>query len=137
MGNKDLKREIDKVPHLAFKYLGSRPPDHMINLPLPKNTFQIVNTDNGAGDHWVVFINKDNIHYFGDSSGTHIDDYFVFNDCCKKQVVHICHSPIQQTEGVCGLFCIYFAHLVFSKRLYVKNISEFNMFKFVNSWLRM
>ena len=134
MDNFDLLKFVNKIPHLKSKYMGSFPPDSMYTS-LPNNTFQIVNTQMGFGEHWVVFINKNGVHFFGDSNGWHIDDYFHFNDKYKHKLVHITHDPVQQTDDVCGPYCVYFAHLAFQNQLKPKNLHEFFMLRFANKYM--
>jgi hypothetical protein len=143
MDNKDLQRTIDKIPGLKFKYCGSSPPDFML-LKLPTNTFQIVNTDMGEGEHWVVFINCNNKYWFGDSLGKNVSQYrhLKYNLRKKKRrIYHITKKPVQTSPDACGLFCIYFAYLVLNGLLWKNNneedhlLSETFMQRFVNKFI--
>ena len=137
MDNVQLHRIIQRLPRLREKYLGCFPPEFMINS-LPINTFQIVRVEGGPNmGHFVVFINRNGVHYFGDASGTHIDDYFEFNDRYKRKVVHSTHKQLQSNDYMCAWWCIYFAHLAFHGLIKVKDINYNSMHRFVGAHMNL
>ena len=137
MNNVQLHRIIQRLPRLREKYLGCFPTEFMINS-LPYNTFQIVKVDSGPYiGHFVIFINRNGVHYFGDSSGTNIDDYFEFNDRYKHKVVHITHKQLQAYDYMCAWWCIYFAHLAYNGLIKLKDINYISMHRFASSHMNL
>lgn len=130
MDNEALSKVIRQIPSLRFKYLGSCSPRELKQSPppkLPNNTFQIVNTSNGSGEHWIVFINRNGKHYFGDSLGRQLKSYktLFLNETMSGAATTttttmtpvynpLVNHQVQKTEGLCGLFCIYFAYCVYN-----------------------
>ena len=83
---------------------------------LTNNSFYIVNTDlsNEEGMHWVVFVNKKHNLNFGDSMGNPMIYYKNIKINKNILIHHISNQRIQREE-LCGLYCIYFAYLLFSQ----------------------
>ena len=128
---------INKCKHLKHKFLGIYAADNY-PLNLKENTFIIVNSDksNQLGTHWLLLCNRDNKYLFGDPLGLpityypHICDRLSFADF---ELVEIIKSPLQKLDSnLCGLFCIYIAHYVFSAYFpLIPYISETELSRFV------
>ena len=103
---------------------------------MPKNSFQIVNTGNGVGQHWITFAkDKHGKLHFGDSMGNSLSTYPLLRKYNKQTFNKFIKSQVQQTPDLCGLFAIYFAFLILQERnTSSKNMSEHELFRFVNKY---
>lgn len=142
MDNEGLLSIITKIPELNFRYLGSFSASNLIPIhEMPKHTFQIVNTVDGIGKHWVVFIKAgiEDIVYFGDSLGRFIDDYAQIRDALQKNnksnIIYLNFSAPQQADNLCGFYCIYFAYLYYKKFFYECLISDYEVVKFISRYI--
>ena len=110
---------INKCKHLKYKFQGVYAAD---NFPLnfKENTFIIVNSDksNQLGTHWLLLCKRSNKILFGDPLGLpttyypYICDRLSYTDLGVNEIIK---SPLQKTDSsLCGLYCIYIAHYVFS-----------------------
>ena len=93
------------------------------------NSFIIVNasTSDNAGTHWLLLCVKNKNLIFADPLGQPI---LFYKDVYRRLVstqgdVQLCqvleNQPIQSRDSkLCGLFCIYIAHLIFSFQPIVK-----------------
>ena len=95
------------------------------NFPkiLQPNSFIKVNasTSDNPGTHWLLLCVKNKNLIFADPLGQHI---LFYKDVYRRLVstqgdVQLCqvleNQPIQNRDSkLCGLFCIYIAHLIFS-----------------------
>ena len=121
---------INKCKHLKHKFLGIYAADNY-PLNLKENTFIIVNSDksNQLGTHWLLLClpitNRLPITYY-----PHICDRLSFADF---GVIEIIKNPLQKLDSnLCGLFCIYIAHYLFSAYYpTIPYISETELWRFV------
>ena len=110
---------IQQCPHLKFKFQGVYAADNF-PLKLPINSFVIVNTAkaNEYGSHWVLLAKNSVDHtLFSDPLGFHIRRYRSLQQRLSYMVEPIIQYsfPLQPfTSNLCGLYCIYIAHVVFS-----------------------
>ena len=143
MDNEVLLSFIQKIPKLAKLYCGSVPPDRN-QTNLKPNSFQIVNTDLGYGEHWVVFIcDAKGNHYFGDSLGQSLSSYK--NLKYSKPTIQIVNQPsgVQDHPEVCGVFAVYFAYLVLITGQVTPNkkqdmlLTEPYLFRFISRYIHL
>ena len=111
MDEDDINDFIQKCRKLKYKFCGVFAAN---NFPqkLPKNSFLIVNASpsNSPGTHWLLLCNRNNR-----------DLYHRLSDTTAQICQFFEHQPIQsQNSELCGLFCIYIAHVVSSERQIVK-----------------
>ena len=118
MDNVQIAKIISQIGVLKHKFCGSFPAD-LVPSTLPKNSFCIINSDvsSQSGTHWIVLVNKHGKLYFGDSLGQRMSSYKNILFHPKERVKHIAVGKIQN-EQICGLYCIYFAYIMFA------NVSE-------------
>ena len=124
MDEDDINDLIQKCRKLKYKFRGVFAAN---NFPqkLRKNSFLIVNASpsNSPGTHWLLLCNRSNKMIFADPLGQSIFDYReLYRRISDAQICQFLeHEPIQsQNSELCGLFCIYIAHVIFSKRQIVK-----------------
>ena len=111
MDSAALLQVISKIPALKNRYLGCFDPDTYI-FPLPKDTFQIVNTTTDIDGHWITLIRLSNgFHYFGDSlKATSLNQYprlFTRLPEQMKTTTTLClplDTSIKQVDSLCGLY---------------------------------
>lgn len=143
-----LSTLINKSRHLKYKFGGVYPADKFPIL-LPLNTFVIVNseTSTSIGRHWIVWGNVKGDYVFADPLA--LDLYTHYPNIAKRistatatmkidQVLNDNSKlPLQsQDSSLCGLYCIYIAHFLFSS--YFPNISyitETDLLRFVKHLL--
>ena len=108
------------------------------NFPskLKSNTFLIVNASKSRspGTHWLLICKTSNHLLFADPLGRSLSSYKnIYQRIAKNNVqFHQCleNQPIQsQNSELCGLFCIFIAHLIFDNRQIV-NCSDFYLILF-------
>ena len=113
---------------LKHKFLGVFAANKFPKI-LQTNSFIIVNasTSDNAGTHWLLLCVKNKKLIFADPLGQPI---LIYKDVYRRLVsiqgdVQLCqvleNQPIQSRDSkLCGLFCVYFAHFIFSFRPNVK-----------------
>ena len=128
MNEDEVNDSKQRCKLLKHKFLGVFAANNFPKILQP-NSFLIVNasTSDNAGTHWLLlcFNNKNLI--FADPLGQPILFYKVVyrrlvsthGDVQLCQVLE--NQPIQSRDSeLCGLFCIYIAHLIFSFQPIVK-----------------
>lgn len=132
---------INKCKHLKFKFSGVYAAD---NFPttLESNTFVIVNSDeaDAPGTHWLLYCNRDGVFAFGDPLGLPLTYYTKIHKrlrSAKLNVLELVNHQLQRpTSNLCGLYCIYIAHYVFSFQFpLIPMISEDELLRFVKHTL--
>ena len=118
MDNYQLLKVISVFGHLKYRYLGSFPSD-LVPERIPNGMFCIVNIDRSdqGGTHWILFANKDGRVFFGDSMGKALNDYpnIHFDSSTARSIIPLVSVGQQLQYGsYCGLYCIYFAHVLYS-----------------------
>ena len=108
------------------------------NFPqkLHKNSFLTVNASpsNNPGTHWLLLCNGNNKIIYADplrqSIFAYRDLYHRLSDTNAQICQFLENQPIQsQNSELCGLFCIYIAHVIFSERQTVK-INDVQLLRF-------
>ena len=126
MDEDDINDPIQKCRKLKYKFFGVFAAN---NFPpkFPRNSFLIVNASpsNNPGTHWLLLCNRNKKIIFADPLGQSIiayrDLYRRLSDTNAQICQFLEHQPIQsQNSELCGLFCNYFPHVIFSKRQIVK-----------------
>jgi hypothetical protein len=135
-----LSRMIKQCKHLKFKFDGIFASDNFRRLG-HKNSFQIINEkpSDHPGTHWVLLAKKNGKIIFADPLGYSITDYRqIFARCSKFYTnINVFSYAIQPMyTNDCGLYCIYIAHVIFSKQ-YPKNvyISTHGLTQFVTHFI--
>ena len=135
MDEDDINDLIQKCRKLKYKFRGVLAAN---NFPqkIRKNSFLIVNTSpsNSPGTHWLLPCNRIDKMIFADPLGQSIIVYRELYRRLSDSNAQICqfleHEPIQsQNSELCGLFCIYIAHVIFSVRQIVK-INDIQLLRF-------
>ena len=107
---------------------------------LVKNSFQIVNASGSQsyGTHWTLLcMSSEGKIIFADPLGFEVQIYQkIFRRCLTMYdtVNDYCTHPIQPlSSNACGLYCLYYAHAIFSSKKYpyVVFISEVDLKRFV------
>ena len=110
---------VNKCKHLKYKFAGVYSAD-TFPIILDRNTFVVVNSDNSNedGTHWLLYCNREDEYCFGDPLGQSLHLYRkifkrlnLANFKIKELVEHQLQKP---TSNLCGLYCVYIAHYVFS-----------------------
>ena len=141
MDSAALLQVISKIPALKYRYLGCFDPNTFI-FPMPIDTFQIVNTTTDVEGHWITLIRLSNgFHYFGDSlKATSLNQYpMLFTRLPEQKTTTTTttlflplNTSIKQVDSLCGLYCIYFAWILFDNTPKVKELYRFAIPRFGN-----
>ena len=135
MDEDDINGLIQRCQKLKHKFRGVFAAD---NFPskLKSNTFLIVNASKSQspGTHWLLICKKNNHLLFADPLGRSLSSYKnIYQRLAKNNVQFhqlLENQPIQgQNSELCGLFCIFIAHLIFDDRQIV-NCSDFQLIRF-------
>ena len=135
MDEDDISDLIQKCRKLKYKFCGVFAAN---NFPqkFPKNSFLIVNASpsNNPGTHWLLLCNRNKKIIFADPLGQSIiayrDLYRRLSDTNAQICQFLEYQPIQsQNSELCGIFCIYIAHIMFSKGQIVK-INDVQLLRF-------
>ena len=119
MDELDLLRSLTKCKHLKYRFAGVYAADNF-PLILVGNTFMIINSDKSdrEGTHWLLLCNRNGEHVFVEPLAlpmhyyNHVCERLSYADFGVKEILKL---PMQkQKSNLCGLFCIYIAHYVFS-----------------------
>ena len=86
------------------------------------------------GTHWLLICKKNDHLLFADRLGRSLSSYKnIYQRLAKNNVQFhqlLENQPIQgQNSELCGLFCIFIAHLIFDDRQIV-NCSDFQLIRF-------
>ena len=132
---------INKCKHLKYKFQRVYAADNFPST-LKENTFIIINSDksNQLGTHWLLLCNRCNKYLFGDPLGLPLTYY---PHICKRLfytdtvVTEIIKDPLQKFDStLCGFYCIYIAHYVFSAYFpSIPYISEQELLRFTNHFM--
>ena len=143
MDNSSLQAFISKIPELKYKYLGSFSAQNSIPVDgMKPNTFQIVNTSNSIGEHWVVIVKggaSGNMLYFGDSMGKRVEQYKNLQKFHKRISHQVVKRRVQVMPDLCGFYTIYIAFKIFAQfelsdyKPYL-DFTEYELIKFVNKY---
>ena len=114
-----LQQNINRIPQLKFRYLGSFPSDYVPTLD--NDTFAIINTQPSKiqGEHWIIIANFRHELYFADSLGR---KKYSFPKQHYKQMMP---APLQSHPSGCGFYTIYAAFHLFKFRQ--EELQEFMM----------
>lgn len=121
MDELQIQALINKSKLLKHRFMGVFAAD---NFPqLVKNSFQIVNASgsHSYGSHWTLMcMPMDGKVIFADPLGLELEIYqTIFRRCLTmyNAVINYCKHPIQpDSSNACGLYCIFYAHTIFSRR---------------------
>lgn len=142
MDEKQLFDFLSRCKHLKSKFFGVFAADNF-PLTLPPGTFVIMNASgaNSLGTHWMLLLNKEGTYVFVDPLGEPVESYTTV----YKRLMHK-HQSIQQiargvsaqpkTSTLCGLYCIYIAHLLFKDAKFNYTlINDYQLLKFAHHML--
>ena len=102
---------------------------------MPKASFQILNTSNNIGDHWIVIVKDyDGKMYFGDSMGRRIEKYKQLKHFHNRINCQITKVRVQQTPEICGLYAIFFAYQILNNILLT--CTEQDLWRFVHKYYK-
>ena len=137
MDEDKLNSLIQRCSELKHKFLEVYVAD---NFPtnLTDNSFIIVKISTSAsiGTHWIILSQKDKKFIFADplgqtlSSYKHLQSRIASNFNVKTVYELLRNQPIQKQNSIlCGLFCIYIAHIIFSGQK-LKKMSDIDLLRF-------
>lgn len=117
---------------LKYKFQGIFAAD---NFPLrtKSNTFCIVNaatSDIYNDGHWVLLCKKQNKLYFMNPLGLPMENYQdISKRMMKNQVIQPLRNKAIQNinSNLCGLYCIYLAHFMFTPTFYTPFINDYQL----------
>ena len=119
MESEKMFQLVNKCFHLKFKFRGVFAADQFPILE--SQSFLIVNTDSSIlpGSHWCLLCNKEDTIYYADPLGFAPENYStLYQRLCQQynKIYQIQRDkPVQTLNSqLCGLFCIYIAHAVFT-----------------------
>ena len=128
---------INKCQHLKFKFSGVYSADNF-PVTLDGNTFVIVNSDSTdqPGSHWMLYCNREGMYAFADPLGFSVNSYqriCLRLTAAKNPVRELVRYQLQRpASNLCGLYCIYIAHVVFSSYYpSIPMITENDLLRFV------
>ena len=126
MDNFALKQNINRIPLLKFRYLGSFPSDYVPTLDIDTQP------SNMQGQHWIIIANFRHELYFADSLGR--KGYRFFNNQHYKQMMP---APLQSHQSVCGFYTIYAAfHLFKFQQEEITEVHDVNVFSFISNYIK-
>ena len=137
MDELQLAALANKCKLLKFKFMGV----YAANIfpTLKNNSFQIVNASSSTsiGTHWLLFCKRGGGDIiFADPLGFKLDAYgIVYRRAIElydnvHELLHVRLQPLD--SSACGLYCLYLAHEVFSRRYpTVTYIGETDLHRFV------
>ena len=137
MDEHEISQMAKRCKHLKYKFNGVFAADNF--PPIPRNSFQVVNTSPSSdfGTHWVLFCNNSDVVVFADPLGLSILNYKHLYKKILTQYTKVfeilLNNPLQpENSNDCALYCLYVAHCIFSK-LYPKvpHISNIQLHRFV------
>lgn len=133
MDNQALREIINKISILKYKYLGSYPANF---IPKLKNqSFVIVNTEtsDSDGEHWILLANRGGNIFYADSMGLPLERYQNIQ-IPSRNITRLVWTKLQN-DSLCGLYCIYFAWIVFGRHKLEKYFNDFDLLRFIYKFL--
>ena len=105
---------LERVPELRFKYMGSYPSDKVPQLT--KYAFTIIDSvpSNDRGEHWIKIAQMEKTYYFADSMGRKRSTYSLQTKKYRQTV----HRKLQKIDDLWGFYAIYSAFLL-SRRIWI------------------
>ena len=141
MDSDEIRYLLGKCIHLKHYFYGVFAAD---NFPkLTREGFIIVNASPSqhGGSHWMVLLFHKNKVYLADPLGIRIQKYQLLYCRLLKfynEVTQILKlKPVQnQNSKLCGLFCIYIAHVMFGYEYpLMLNMNDNDLLRFANHML--
>ena len=141
MDSDEIRYLLGKCIHLKYCFYGVFAAD---NFPkLTRKGFIIVNASPAQyeGSHWMVILFHENKVYLADPLGIPIQNYQILYSRLVQfynevtQVLKL--KPVQnQNSKLCGLFCIYIAHVMFGYEYpLLLNMNDNDLLRFANHML--
>lgn len=141
MDNYFLHAAVERCRTLKYQFAGVWSSN---NFPeLKTQTFAIVNASkhNEFGTHWLLLMcTADNTILFWDSLGKDLNAYNEIYARCTKMyaIVKELLLPLQgYTSNMCGAYCIFMAHKLFSNNIddviASGNFTSYEVVEFINS----
>ena len=130
MNEDDINDLVQNCNNLKHKFIGVLAANNFPKKML-ENSFLIVNsaTAEKAGTHWLLFCQKDNQLLFADPLAHSVSSYKnVYQRFLSQEGIVQVHQLLEnhpilsKNSRLCGLFCIYFAHVLFNSQ----NIAKIN-----------
>ena len=127
MDEDDINALIQRCQKLKHKFRGVFAADNFTSKLKSRKS-------QSPGTHWLLICKKSNRLLFADPLGRSLSSYKnIYQRLTKNNVQFhqlLEHQPIQsQNSELCGLFCIFIAHLIFDNRQIV-NCSDFQLIRF-------
>ena len=131
MDNFALQQDINRIPLLKFRCLGSFPSDYVPTLD--NDTFAIINTQpsNMQGEYWITIANFKHELYFADFLGR--KGYSFFNNQHYKQMMP---ALLQSHPSVCGFYTIYAAFQLFKfQQKEITGVHDVKVLSFISNYM--
>ena len=142
LNEKQLFDHVSRCKHPKNKFFGVFAADNF-PIELPCGTFVIMNASSASslGSHWLLFLNKEGDHIFVDPLGEPLEVYTTIYTRLMRG-----HWSVQQvargisiqpkSSTLCGLYCIYIAHLLFKdSKIQYTIINDHQLLKFAHHML--
>ena len=137
MDEDNLNSLIQRCSELKYKFRGVYAADNFCNqLNRQQLHYSQYSTSASIGTHWILLCQKDQKIIFADplgqtlSSYKHLQSRIVSNFNVNTVYELLRNQPIQKQNSIlCGLFCIYIAHIIFSGQKLVK-MSDIDLLHF-------
>ena len=130
MENFALQQNINCIPLLKFRYLGSFPSDYVPTLD--NDTFAIINTQrsNMQAEHWIMIANFRHKLYFADSLGCKKYSFL------KQHYKQMMPATLESHPFVCGFYTIYAAfHLLKFRQEEITGVHDLNVLSFISNYM--
>ena len=139
--NVKIAKLINKCVHLKFLFCVVFPADSFPKLFA--DSYIVVNALKAGtiGTHWLLICKKNDKIYFADPLGNSLEFYFAVYrrlNSFYREVIQLCTlMPIQKANSkLCGLFCIYIAHVIFSNKYpYTMYMNDDDLLRFAKHML--
>ena len=138
MDNLQIIELINRCKHLKHRFRGIFLANLAFNTILKRdNTFMIVNASNSdqPGSHWLLSAQACGQICFADPLGRSLHNYpHVYKN--MRRSIHegnqiLMNKPIQSANSVlCGLYCIYVAHVIISSKFPGFKVNDHDMMRF-------
>ena len=141
MDSDEIRYLLGKSIHLKYYFYGVFAAD---NFPkLTRKSFVVVNASPAQyeGSHWMVILFHENKVYLADPLGLPIQNYQILYSRLVQFYNEITQvlkfkSVQNQNSKLCGLFCIYIAHVMFGYEYpLMLNMNDIDLLRFANHML--
>ena len=130
MDNVALRRILNRIPLLKYRYNVSFPSHYVPTLP--NDTFAIINTQpsNMQGEHWIMIAKLRHRLYFADSLGRKAYNFL------RRNYKRMIPEWLQLHQSLCGFYTIYAAFLLFKfGQEEITGVHDLNVLSFISNYM--